>query len=37
MPCLRIAAGTWALGFAIKPIEAMQSALVAAFGFKIDV
>lgn len=31
MPCVRIATGTWAEGSEIKPIEAVQSALVAAF------
>jgi len=31
MPCVRIATGTWATGFEIKLIEAVQTALVAAF------
>lgn len=31
MPCVRIATGTWAEGSEIKLIEAVQSALVAAF------
>ena len=31
MPCVRIATGTWAAGSEMKLIEAVQSALVAAF------
>jgi len=31
MPCVRIATGTWAEGSEMKLIEAVQSALVAAF------
>jgi phenylpyruvate tautomerase PptA (4-oxalocrotonate tautomerase family) len=31
MPYVRIATGTWAAGFEMKLIEAVQSALVAAF------
>lgn len=32
MPCVRISTGTWAAGSEMKLIEAVQSALVAAFG-----
>jgi len=31
MPCVRIAAGTWAVGVELKLIEAVQSALLSAF------
>ena len=31
MPCVRIATGAWAVGSEMKLIEAVQSALVAAF------
>lgn len=31
MPCVRISTGTWAAGSEMKLIEAVQSALVAAF------
>ena len=31
MPCVRIATGVWAIGSEMKLIEAVQSALVAAF------
>src|SRR3954466_14396097 len=31
MPCVRIATGVWAAGSEMKLIEAVQSALVAAF------
>ena len=31
MPCVRIATGTWAAGAEMKLIEAVQTALVAAF------
>ena len=31
MPCVRIATGSWAAGSGIELIEAVQSALVAAF------
>jgi hypothetical protein len=31
MPCVRIATGAWAAGSEMKLIEAVQSALVAAF------
>ncbi len=31
MPCVRIATGDWAAGFEMKLIEAVQTALVAAF------
>lgn len=31
MPCVRISTGTWAMGSEMKLIEAVQSALVAAF------
>lgn len=31
MPCVRIATGTWAVGCEMKLIEAVQTALVAAF------
>jgi hypothetical protein len=31
MPCMRIATGAWAAGSEMKLIEAVQSALVAAF------
>jgi hypothetical protein len=31
MPCVRIATGKWAIGSEIKLIEAVQSAIVAAF------
>ena len=31
MPCVRIATGTWAAGSEMKLIEAVQTALVAAF------
>jgi phenylpyruvate tautomerase PptA (4-oxalocrotonate tautomerase family) len=31
MPCVRIATGKWAVGFEMKLIEAVQSALVHAF------
>jgi phenylpyruvate tautomerase PptA (4-oxalocrotonate tautomerase family) len=31
MPCVRIATGVWAAGLEMKLIEAVQSALVAAF------